>query len=73
MHIHRTYPSDIAFKIYQDEKILNQISMTYRCLEMSAEMVDPLIAFDQIMPNRSMTIEKKIDFLLWALGGIEKQ
>lgn len=73
LHIHRTYPSDIAFKIYQDEKILNQISMTYRCLEMSAEMVDPLIAFDQIMPNRSMTIEKKIDFLLWALGGIEKQ
>ena len=73
LHIHRTYQSDIAFKIYQDEKILNQISMTYRCLEISAEMADPFIAFDQIIPNRSMTIEKKIDFLLWALGGIEKQ
>ena len=47
--------------------------MTYRCLEISAEMADPFIAFDQIIPNRSMTIEKKIDFLLWALGGIEKQ
>lgn len=73
LQIHRTYEPDIELKIQQDEEILKQISFVYQCLEASAEMAEPLAAFDQIIPSRSMSIAKKLDFLLWALGGIEKK
>jgi len=73
LQIHRTYQPNIELKIQQDEEILKQISFVYQCLETSAEMVEPLAAFDRIIPNRSMSIAKKLDFLLWALGGIEKK
>lgn len=73
LQIHRTYEPNIELKIQQDEEILKQISFVYQCLEASAEMVEPLVAFDQIIPSRSMSIAKKLDFLLWALGGIEKK
>lgn len=73
LQIHRTYQSNIDSKIQQDEEILKQISFVYRCLEVASEMAEPLAAFDRIIPNRSMSIAKKLDFLLWALGGIEKK
>lgn len=73
LKIHRTYEPNIELKIQQDEEILKQISYVYQCLEASAEMVEPLAAFDQIIPGRSMSIAKKLDFFLWALGGIEKE
>lgn len=73
LQIHRTYQPNFDFKIQQDEEILRQISFAYRCLEAASEMTEPLAAFDQIIPNRSMNIAKKLDFLLWALGGIEKK
>ena len=73
LQIHRTYEPNIELKIRQDEEILKQISFVYQRLEASAEMVEPLAAFDQIIPSRSMSITKKLDFLLWALGGIEKK
>lgn len=73
LQIHRTYEPNIELKIQQDGEILKQISFVYQCLEASAEMVEPLAAFDQIIPSRSMSIAKKLDFLLWALGGIEKK
>ena len=73
LQIHRTYEPDIELKIQQDEEILKQISFVYQCLDASAEMAEPLAAFDQIIPSRSMSIAKKLDFLLWALGGIEKK
>lgn len=73
LQIHRTYQSNIHSKIQQDEEILKQISFVYRCLEAASEMAEPLAAFDRIIPNRSMSIAKKLDFLLWALGGIEKK
>ena len=73
LQIHRTYLSNIDAKIRQDEEILKQISFVYQCLEASSEMVEPFAAFDRIIPNRTMPIAKKLDFLLWALGGIEKK
>ena len=73
LQIHRTYQSNIDSKIQQDEEILKQLSFVYRCLEAASEMAEPLAAFDRIVPNRSMSIAKKLDFLLWALGGIEKK
>lgn len=73
LQIHRTYQSDIDLKIQQDEEILKQISFVYQCLEAASEMAEPLAAFDRIISNRSMSIAKKLDFLLWALGGIEKK
>ena len=73
LQIHRTYLPNIDAKIWQDEEILKQISFVYRCLEAASEMVEPLVAFDRIIPNRTMSIAKKLDFLLWALGGIEKK
>lgn len=73
LQIHRTYLPNIDAKIRQDEEILKQISFVYQCLEAASEMVEPLTAFDRIIPNRTMSIAKKLDFLLWALGGIEKK
>lgn len=73
LQIHRTYQSNIDSKIQRDEEILKQISFVYRCLEAASEMAEPLAAFDRIIPNRSMSIAKKLDFLLWALGGIDKK
>ena len=73
LQIHRTYEPDIELKIQQDEEILKQICFVYQCLEASPEMTEPLAAFDQIIPSRTMSIAKKLDFLLWALGGIEKK
>ena len=73
LQIHRTYQLNIDSKIQQDEEILKQLSFVYRCLEAASEMAEPLAAFDRIVPNRSMSIAKKLDFLLWALGGIEKK
>ena len=73
LQIHRTYEPNIELKIRHDEEIIKQISFVYQRLEASAEMVEPLAAFDQIIPSRSMSITKKLDFLLWALGGIEKK
>lgn len=73
LQINRTYQPNIELKIRQDEEILKHISFVYGCLETSVNMIEPLAAFDRIIPNRSMSIAKKLDFLLWALGGIEKK
>lgn len=73
LHIHRGSCVGLEDKLRQDEMILRQIAEAYRHLEASAEMANILAAFDQIVPERSMSMAKKLDFLLWALGGIEKQ
>ena len=38
-------------------------------LSLTSEMAEILAAFDQIVPAHKMTVEKKLDFILWALGG----
>lgn len=73
LQIYRPYQSEIEREIKQDIQILNQISEAYRRLEASKEIVEILTEFDKIVPDRSMTVAKKLDFILWALGGKMKE
>ena len=68
--IHRCYQPNFEAKLRQDEHILAQISAAYRELASSPDMIELLAEFDKIIPGHTMSAEKKIDFILWALGGI---
>ena len=68
--IHRTYPSDFEKKLQQDEQILHRLSALYQELAALPDMAEPLAVIDQIFPVQRMSIEKKLDFILWALGGL---
>ena len=68
--IHRYYQPNFEEKLRQDEHILAQISAAYRELASSPGMIELLAEFDKIIPGHTMSAEKKIDFILWALGGI---
>ena len=68
--IHRYYQANFEEKLRQDEHILAQISAAYRELASSPGMIELLAEFDKIIPGHTMSAEKKIDFILWALGGI---
>ena len=66
--IHRTYQSDFEKKLQQDEQILYRLSALYQELAALPDMAEPLAVVDQISPAQRMSIEKKLDFILWALG-----
>ena len=68
--IHRYYQANFEEKLRQDEHILAQIAAAYRELVSSPGMIELLAEFDKIIPGYTMSAEKKIDFILWALGGI---
>lgn len=68
--IHRTYQSDFEKKLRQDETILNRLSVLYQELAALPDMAEPLTAIDRILPAQRMSVEKKLDFILWALGGL---
>ena len=70
LEIHRYYQPNFEEKLRQDEHILAQISADYRELASSPGMIELLAEFDKIIPGHTMSAEKKIDFILWALGGI---
>lgn len=70
LEIHRYYQPNFEEKLRQDEHILAQISAAYRELASSPGMIELLAEFDKIIPGYTMSAEKKIDFILWALGGI---
>lgn len=70
LEIHRYYQPNFEEKLRQDEHILAQISAAYRELASSPGMIELLAGFDKIIPGHTMSAEKKIDFILWALGGI---
>lgn len=70
LEIHRYYQPNFEEKLRQDEHILAQISAAYRELASSPGMIELLAEFDKIIPGHTMSAEKKIDFILWALGGI---
>ena len=71
--IHRTYQSNFEKKIQQDEGILNYLSSLYQKLAALPDMAGPLMAVDQILPDQRMSTEKKLDFILWALGGLSSE
>lgn len=68
--IHRTYQSNFEKKLRQDETILNRLSTLYQELAVLPDMAEPLTAIDRILPAQRMSVEKKLDFILWALGGL---
>lgn len=55
-------------RVQQDVKILNDISARYQELRAAPQMMDILITFDKIAPSCTISTEKKLDFILWALG-----
>ncbi len=69
LKIHRTYQSDFNKKLQKDTQILNDIAACYQNLASAPEMTEILATFDQIVPAHKMSVEKKLDFILWALGG----
>lgn len=72
LHIHRTYRSGLEGKISGDEMILKRISSVYQTLCASQDIVSLLDIIDQSVPGHLISKEKKIDFLLWALGSLQK-
>lgn len=68
LHVHRTYQADFNKRLQQDMKILNDISECYQELKTAPQMMGVLIAFDKIAPLCRISVEKKLDFILWVLG-----
>lgn len=52
--------------------ILKRISSVYQTLCASQDIVSLLDIIDQSVPGHLISKEKKIDFLLWALGSLQK-
>ena len=68
--LHRTYQPNFAKKLQQDETILSQLSNVYCQLSEAPELSVLLTAIDEVIPSYTMSIAKKIDFILWAQGGL---
>lgn len=69
LQIHRTYQANFSKRLEQDAKILNEISRYYQDLKSAPQITDILTTFDQLVPMYKISTEKKLDFILWALGG----
>lgn len=67
------YPkNDFQKVLKRDEGILDKLRNVYHQLESDSRLTELLIQIDQRTPDKPMSIEKKLDFILWALGGIIK-
>lgn len=69
LQIHRTFESDFEKRLQLDIGILNQISEQYQILLASAQIQEILAEIDRRSNPRKMSAEKKLDFILWGLGG----
>ena len=70
LHLHRTYQTSLEGKVHQDEDALSHIVKAYSDMKTSDEIRKMLVQMDSFTPGYQMTDEKKLDFILWALGGI---
>ena len=70
LHLHRTYQTSLEGKVRQDEVALSHIVKAYSDMKTSDEVRQMLVQMDSFTPGYQMTDEKKLDFILWALGGI---
>ena len=68
LQIHRMYQANFSKRLEQDAKILNKISAYYQDLKSAPQMKDVLTTFDHIAPMCKISTEKKLDFILRALG-----
>ncbi len=64
----RTYQPDFEKRLKNDCLILNQISEKYQVLMKAPEVQEILSELDSRTYPKTISDEKKIDFLLWALG-----
>lgn len=69
LQINRTYEPDFEKRLQLDIGILNQISEQYQILLESAQIQEIFAKIDQRSNPRKMSTEKKLDFILWGLGG----
>jgi predicted house-cleaning noncanonical NTP pyrophosphatase (MazG superfamily) len=69
LQINRTYEPDFEKRIQFDIEILNQISVQYQVLLASPQIREIIDEIDRRSNPRKMSIEKKLDFILWGLGG----
>lgn len=65
-----TYSPNLEKRIKWDTEVLNKISLTYGELLRDKDIQDLLTEIDKVVPGQTMTSEKKLDFILWALGGL---
>ena len=70
LKLRRTYQPDLGKKIQQDDAILARLSSVYRELSEAQELSGLMSIMDNVVPGRTMAVSKKIDFILWALGGL---
>lgn len=68
LSIHRSYEPDFAKRLQTDSDILCSIIAQYQQLLCAPEMNEILEDFDRIAPSCKISTEKKLDFILWALG-----
>lgn len=73
LRLRHYYQSSFEAKVQQDEKALACISDAYADMKASEEINGMLAHIDRYTPGYQMTDEKKMDFILWALGGILKK
>lgn len=70
LRLHRTYQTSLEGKVRQDEDALSHILKAYSDIKTSDEVRKMLVQMDSFTPGYQITDEKKLDFILWALGGI---
>lgn len=64
------YFPNLEKRIEWDGEILNKIALTYGELLRDKDIRALLTDIDEVVPGQIMTPEKKLDFILWALGGL---
>ena len=66
------YGKDLEKRLVKDEKILERLASVYQELELSGKLTAMLEQLDTMTPGFRMSTEKKLDFIIWALGGVLK-
>lgn len=64
----RTYQLDFEKRLKRDKEILDRISDQYRVLMSSPEVIELETEIDSKISPKTISSEKKLDFILWALG-----
>lgn len=73
LHLQRYYQASLEAKLRQDELALARIANSYAEMTASERIQEMLARMDSLTPGCQITVEKKCDFILWALGGILKK
>ena len=59
-------------RIAKDVQIINRLTSVYQELRASGRLNDIMTELDKRTPGFQMSVEKKMDFILWALGKVMK-